>query len=47
MTPTTASALRASTNGGAYGADGTEYRTEIESYSRIISHGIAGGTGPA
>jgi hypothetical protein len=31
---------------GAYGADGTEYRTEIESFSRIISHGAAG-TGPA
>ncbi|WP_240535825.1 FG-GAP-like repeat-containing protein [Bradyrhizobium sp. STM 3809] len=31
---------------GAYGADGTEYRTEIDSYSKIISHGSAG-TGPA
>jgi hypothetical protein len=31
---------------GAYGADGTEYRTEIESFSRIISRGAAG-TGPA
>lgn len=31
---------------GAYGADGTEYRTEIESFSLIISHGTAG-TGPA
>ncbi|WP_316233742.1 FG-GAP-like repeat-containing protein [Bradyrhizobium sp. SZCCHNPS2010] len=31
---------------GAYGADGTEYRTEIESYSKIISHGAAG-NGPA
>jgi Salmonella virulence plasmid 65kDa B protein/Insecticide toxin TcdB middle/N-terminal region/FG-GAP-like repeat len=31
---------------GAYGADGTEYRTEIESFSRVISHGTAG-TGPA
>jgi hypothetical protein len=31
---------------GAYGADGTEYRTEIESFSKIISHGTAG-TGPA
>ena len=31
---------------GGYGADGTEYRTEIESFSRIISHGAAG-TGPA
>jgi hypothetical protein len=32
-------------NGGGYGADGTEYRTEIDSYSRIISHGRTG-TGP-
>jgi hypothetical protein len=32
---------------GSYGADGTEYRTEVESYSRIVSHGVAGGTGPA
>src|SRR5262249_16682575 len=31
---------------GTYGADGTEYRTEIESFSKIISHGTAG-TGPA
>jgi uncharacterized repeat protein (TIGR01451 family) len=31
---------------GAYGADLTEYRTEIESFSRILSHGTAG-TGPA
>jgi hypothetical protein len=31
---------------GVYGADGTEYRTEIESFSKIISHGTAG-TGPA
>ncbi len=31
---------------GAYGADGTEYRTEIESYSKIVSHGAAG-NGPA
>jgi Salmonella virulence plasmid 65kDa B protein/Insecticide toxin TcdB middle/N-terminal region/FG-GAP-like repeat len=31
---------------GTYGADGTEYRTEVESFSRIISHGTAG-TGPA
>jgi hypothetical protein len=30
---------------GTYGADGTEYRTEIESFARIISHGSAG-TGP-
>src|SRR5262249_2111460 len=27
---------------GSYGADGTEYRTEIESFSRIISHGSDG-----
>jgi hypothetical protein len=33
-------------NGGGYGADGTEYRTEIESYTRVISHGHVG-TGPA
>jgi hypothetical protein len=31
---------------GAYGADGTEYRTEIETFSRIISRGTAG-AGPA
>ena len=31
---------------GAYGADGTEYRTEIDSFSRVISHGTAG-SGPA
>jgi len=31
---------------GAYGANGTEYRTEIESYSRIYSYGSAG-NGPA
>jgi hypothetical protein len=31
---------------GAYGADGTEYRTEIDSYSKVISHGTAG-NGPA
>ncbi len=33
-------------NNGTYGADGTEYCTEIESFSRVISHGTAG-TGPA
>src|SRR6266446_4639234 len=27
---------------GAYGADGTEYRTEIESFTRVISHGTTG-----
>ena len=31
---------------GVYGAEGTEYRTEIESFTKVISHGIAG-TGPA
>jgi hypothetical protein len=31
---------------GTYGGDGTEYRTEVESFSRIFSHGTAG-TGPA
>ncbi|MGJ4961326.1 FG-GAP-like repeat-containing protein [Bradyrhizobium sp. HKCCYLRH3061] len=31
---------------GTYGANGTEYRTELEGYSKIISHGTAG-TGPA
>jgi len=31
---------------GAYGASGTEYRTEIESYNRVISYGTAG-NGPA
>lgn len=31
---------------GDYGADGTEYGTETESYSRIISYGTAG-SGPA
>jgi len=31
---------------GLYGANGTEYRTEIESFSKIISYGQAG-SGPA
>ncbi len=31
---------------GAYGADGTEYRTEVESLTRVISRSAAG-TGPA
>jgi heme exporter protein D len=31
---------------GTYGSDGSEYRTEIDSYSRILSHGTAG-NGPA
>ena len=33
-------------NGGTYGAAGSEYRTEIETFSKIIAHGSAG-TGPA
>src|SRR5262249_9343278 len=32
--------------GGTYGADGSEYRTEIESFSKIVAHGTAG-VGPA
>src|ERR1043166_2825893 len=32
--------------GGTYGGDGTEYRTEVDSFSRIKSYGNAGG-GPA
>ncbi len=31
---------------GAYGADGAEYRTETESYTRVVSYGSAG-NGPA
>lgn len=31
---------------GAYGADGTEYRTQSDSFARVISHGQAG-NGPA
>lgn len=31
---------------GTYGADGSEYRTEIETFSKIIAHGTAG-VGPA
>ena len=31
---------------GAYGADGTEYRTEIDGFAKIISNGAAG-AGPA
>ena len=31
---------------GTYGADGTEYRTEREGFSKIVSHGTAG-SGPA
>jgi hypothetical protein len=33
-------------NGGSYGADGTEYRTEIESFTRVFSHNTNGVTGP-
>lgn len=32
-------------NGGTYGADGSEYRTELEGFSKILAHG-ATGTGP-
>jgi hypothetical protein len=32
--------------GGAYGADGAEYRTERESFTKVISYGTAG-NGPA
>jgi len=32
--------------GGAYGADGTQYRTEVDTFSKVISHGSAG-SGPA
>jgi RHS repeat-associated protein len=31
---------------GSYGADGSQYRTEIESFSKIIAHGSSG-SGPA
>jgi hypothetical protein len=31
---------------GAYGADGTEYRTERESFTKVVSYGAAG-SGPA
>lgn len=31
---------------GAYGADGAQYRTEIDGFSKVISHGVAG-NGPA
>ena len=33
-------------NNGTYGADGTEYRTDVETFTKIISYGNAGG-GPA
>jgi len=32
---------------GTYGADGTEYRTERDTFSRIVSYGAVGTTGPA
>lgn len=31
---------------GTYGADGTEYRTEVESFTKVVSYGTAG-NGPA
>jgi len=31
---------------GSYGADGTQYRTELDEFSKVISYGAAG-TGPA
>jgi hypothetical protein len=31
---------------GSYGADGSEYRTEVESFAKVVAHGAAG-TGPA
>lgn len=38
-------------SGSSYGADGTEYRTERETFTKIISNGVAGGApadnGPA
>lgn len=27
---------------GAYGADGTEYRTDLEEFSKVVSYGVAG-----
>jgi uncharacterized protein (DUF3820 family) len=33
-------------DGGTYGADGTEYRTERESFSKVVSYGQAG-SGPS
>ncbi|MBV9992986.1 MAG: VCBS repeat-containing protein, partial [Alphaproteobacteria bacterium] len=30
-------------NGGAYGGNGSEYRTEIESFSRVVAHGPQNG----
>jgi len=32
-------------NGLPYGADGAEYRTEIDSYSKVIAHGNSNGAG--
>ncbi len=37
-------------SGAFYGADGSEYRTELDSFNRILAHGSTGpggGTGPA
>ncbi len=34
-------------SGAAYGANGAQYRTEIDSFSQIISHGTAPGGGPS
>ena len=31
---------------GTYGANGTEYRTEVDNFNKVVSYGIAG-TGPA
>jgi len=31
---------------GAYGADGSEYRTEIESFSKVVAHNTTGVSGP-
>ena len=33
-------------NGGTYGADGSEYRTEIETFSKIVAHNTSGISGP-
>src|SRR5262249_3671382 len=32
--------------GGTYGADGSEYRTEVDSFSRIIAHSPPGSDNP-
>ena len=33
-------------SGSSYGADGSEYRTEIDSFSKIIAHNTTGVAGP-